>query len=243
MTVLVLAGGEDSGAAAVASAVAARRGGSAVTVVSPRRLAAASRWVHTVAPDGTTATEIRLADGGCVPGSPAAVLNRIDGVTPVRFACAGARDRDYAAMELHALFVSWLAGLPCPVVNPVNGNGSAAPAAPPYWLLAARRAGLPVVRTGRTVGTRAGRHRVTPPAARIPAGSVLVAGRHAAGALAGRFGEGCVEVARATGCPLLEFRFVRESGAVRLAAVDPRPGLHDPADVAVVAGYLVEVAS
>ncbi|MEU0534832.1 hypothetical protein [Amycolatopsis tolypomycina] len=242
MTVLVLADDGDSGAAAVASAVAARRGGSAVTVVSPRRLAVASRWVHTVAPDGTAATEIRLAGGGCVPCSPAAVLNRIDGVTPVRFARAGARDRDYAAMELHALFVSWLAGLPCPVVNPVNGNGSAAPAALPYWLLAARRAGLPVVHIGRTVGTRAG-HRAAPPAARTPAGSVLVAGRHTAGALARRFGDGCAEVARATGCPLLEFRFVREAGAVRLSAVDPRPGLHDPADVAVVAGYLVEVAS
>ncbi|QKV72713.1 hypothetical protein [Amycolatopsis sp. Hca4] len=241
MTVLILAGGGDSGAAAVASAVAARRGACAVTVVSPRRLAVAKRWVHTVAPDGTTATEIRLADGGCVPSSPSAVLTRIDGVPPVRFARAGARDRDYAAMELHALFVSWLAGLPCPVVNPVNGNGSAAPAALPYWLLAARRAGLPVVHTGHTVGTRAGRY--SPPPERVPVGSVLVAGRHVTGDQAGRFGEGCAEVARATGCPLLEFRFAREAGAARLSAVDPRPALHDPAHVAVVAGYLVEVAS
>lgn len=242
MTVLVLAGDEDPGAAAVASAVAARRGAHAVTVVSPRQLAVARRWVHTVAPDGTTATEIRLSDGGCVPGSPGAVLNRIDGVTPVRFARANARDRDYAAMELHALFVSWLAGLPCPVVNPVNGNGSAGLLAPPYWLLAARRAGLPVVRAGRTVGTRAGHH-ATPSPARFPAGTVLVAGRHASGVLAGRFGERCLEVARATGCPLLEFRFVRETGAVRLSAVDPRPGLRDPAEVAAVADYLVEVSS
>ena len=242
MTVLILADEGDPGAAAVASAVAARRGAHAVTVVSPRRLAVARRWVHTVAPDGTTATEIRMSDGVCVPGSPGAVLNRIDGVSPVRFARAAARDRDYAAMELHALFVSWLAGLPCAVVNPVTGNGSAGLLPPPYWLLAARRAGLPVVRTGRTVGTRAGHH-ATGSAARFPAGSVLVTGRRASGALAGRFGDGCVEVARATGCPLLEFRFVRENGAIRLSAVDPRPGLHGPAEVAAVADYLVEVSS
>ncbi|HKN56563.1 MAG TPA: hypothetical protein VJX66_28995 [Amycolatopsis sp.] len=227
MTVLILAESWDTGASAVARGVVARRGPGSVAGLAPHQLATAQRWVHRVSPRGETETEIVTADGRRLDSATVtAVLNRIDGIPPIRFSRSPARDHDYAGMELHALFVSWLAGLSAPVLNPVTGIGPAHLRPGRHWLTAARRAGLPLARFGWSPGSQVG--------------EVLVVGEHAHGSLAARFGGGCLEVARDTGCPLLEFRFARAGGAVALAGVSARPGLQAPAAAAAVAEFLAQ---
>lgn len=247
MTVLIVANGEDPGAAAVAATIAARRGPRSVFFVTPWQLATASSWTHTVSARGTASTEIVTASGSRLGSDDVtAVLNRMDGIPPVRFARSTPRDRDYAVMELHALVVSWLSGLPGPVVNPMTGNGPAHQRPELYWLLAAQQAGVPVRRLSRATSARALAARSparsqAPPG--TPKGAVLVVGRHAHGALASLFGHGCIEVAEKTGCPLLEFRFVQVGGDLLLAEVNPRPALLKARAVTAVAEYLIEVTT
>ena len=73
------------------------------------------------------------------------VFNRFQGVLPRHLDAFGPGDRAYARMELNALWLAWLAGLPCPVVNPATARGLCGPLlSNAEWLVRAAAVGLPV---------------------------------------------------------------------------------------------------
>jgi hypothetical protein len=263
--VVVLAPAWDTTAAAVARATAVRRGGG-VLVVAPGQLGLARRWVHRVAPDGTATGEVVLADGTRLgDGDVACVLNRAEVVPVPRFAAATAKDRDFAAMELHALVASWLAGLGGRVVDPPAGSGPGQVRSRRQWLALAHEFGLPVaasaLATSARLATVAGRRRWAGPVPaggerhlgrrpveldqRLegPGGELLVVGRRALGPLAGELGDRCLALARAAGSRLLACQFAHAGDGPLLVGVDPRPALGRPEEVVAVAELLTRVAA
>jgi hypothetical protein len=262
--VVVLAPGWDTAAAVVARATAVRRGGG-VLVVAPAQLGLARRWVHRVAPDGTATGEVVLGDGTRLGDADiACVLNRAEVVPVPRFAAATAKDRDFAAMELHALVASWLAGLGGRVVDPPAGSGPGQVRSRRQWLALAHEVGLPVatsaLATSARLATGAGRHWAGP----VPAGGerhlgrrpveldqplegpgseLLVVGRRALGPLAGELGDRCLALARAAGSRLLACQFAHAGDGPLLVGVDPRPALGRPAEVVAVAELLTRIAA
>ena len=132
-----------------------RRRGEPVELVAGEELALARRWVHEVGNDRTH-THIELQDGRMLSDeSVRGVFNRLRGTTMPHFANASQPDQDYASSELHALLLSWLASLRCPVANPACARGiSGAMRSPVEWAHLASRAGLPVRR--QLLASRAG---------------------------------------------------------------------------------------
>lgn len=142
---LVLAHLDDRTALLVAAELQRRHGTSAVRVVAPEELALA-RTFSLRTGSRTDDSLVVLADGTrLAPATLGVVLDRL------RFAPAGALagasldDREYAAMELSALWVAWLESLAPRVVNPpvpvglgVHRTSLAG------WLGAAARCGLPI---------------------------------------------------------------------------------------------------
>jgi hypothetical protein len=166
------------------------------------------------------------------------VLNRIDGVPLWRFARSDPRDRDYAGMEFQALVASWLEGLRVPVLNPVCGGGTVR-LPPRRWCALAAAAGLPVRPTAVTVGRRVavGPERRAAGAEHV-AGSVLVTGDRAHGALAAALGAACVALAALAGRPLIRCTFATDGAGPVLADVEDPPALHDDHAVAAVVDHV-----
>jgi hypothetical protein len=193
-----------------------------------------ARWSHRVDPAGGAFTRITLPRGRPLPSTEVrAVLNRVRYLAVPHFRTASARDRDYATAELHALVASWLGGLGDQVIQPVRTHPWVTPwVSRQRWVDAAAGAGLPVEKRrltstpparppGQSQGPAAGAgipHQLT----------VLVAGTAVEGALADRYGAGCLAAARAIGFPLLEFRFAPADDGVCLVDVDPLPPLLEP---------------
>jgi hypothetical protein len=252
---------QDHGAAAVARAIAARRGDDAVWYVSAAELGRPRRWTHTVDASGGVGGELVLASGRrLVSSGVGCVLNRILNLTPPGFARTDARERDYAAAEVQALLVSWLAGLRRPVVHTPGGVGPLAARSRRQWLAGAVRAGVPVARELAATSARlvpkelqstlvaVGPWRESPGAAGqpveardLPTGgmwSILVAGDRVHGpadaALAGR----CLQLARHAGCALLGLTFENVAGRPILVDVDPFPRLLDETSVSAAADLL-----
>ncbi|MEO5794433.1 MAG: hypothetical protein ABIQ42_05045 [Rhodoferax sp.] len=231
--VLVLAHASDAGAASVTASVRTLLSGSAIEVwaVRPESLSLAT-WSHTVDEHGCAHTRLVL------PGRPAlhsaqirAVFNRIQHLPVPQFSQAHAKDRDYAAMELQALVLSWLAACGDCVVQPLRSQPWLVPQLPLlHWASAAARCGLPV----------APRHADT--VAEPWDATVLVAGTLTTGILAGRLGVACVATAQNLGFTLLEFRFHRGAGGTVLVDVSPHPALSDLEDIDAVARCLADLA-
>ena len=251
--VLVLAHASDAGAASVAASVrsllSGASGGFAVEVwtVRPESLSLAS-WSHTVDASGCARTRLVL------PGRPAlhsgqirAVFNRIQHLPVPQFSQAHPKDRDYAAMELQALVLSWLAACGDCVVQPLRSQPWLVPQLPLlHWASAAARCGLPVA--ARHVDTVANTVEQSVPdtvpdtVAEPWDATVLVAGTLTTGILAGRLGVACVATAQNLGFTLLEFRFVRRADGIALVDVSPHPALSDLEDIDAVARYLADLA-
>jgi len=70
------------------------------------------------------------------------------------------------------------------------------------------------------------------------AGSVLVAGDHAVGPLAGRYKGPCLALARLADCSLLEIRFIESSAGLVVSAVDAMPPLVESWESDAVVGLL-----
>jgi hypothetical protein len=120
-----------------------REGSAAVELVTDLDLVGA-RWEHRL--DATTAwTVVSLADGRVLDSREVrGALNRFLAIPPAMLAAVAPQDREYAAGELWALLVSWLAALPGPVLNPATARGlSGAWRQRSEWSLLAARAGLP----------------------------------------------------------------------------------------------------
>ena len=142
---LVLAHIGDDTAAEVAFRLRRRVGPSRVRIVTPEELVLAPSWAHAL-DDAGPRTRIRLANGEVIGDpQPIAVFNRLRFVTAIQFDVAATVDREYATMELHALLLSWLASLRCPVVNRPSPRGLGGDDRTILeWLRLANRAGLPV---------------------------------------------------------------------------------------------------
>ncbi|HIH03453.1 MAG TPA: hypothetical protein HA263_06250 [Methanoregulaceae archaeon] len=141
---LVLASPGDETAIGVFDALRALAGGEAVRFVSGEQLALAPCWEHRLG-EGRTLTRVRLADGTRLDSRwIGAVFNRLQAPLLPHFYSASEADRAYAGAETSALWLSWLASLPCRVVNPPSPGSLAGPWYPlPQWLHLAARAGLP----------------------------------------------------------------------------------------------------
>lgn len=257
--VVVLAPSHDRGAVAVARAAAARRSAGAVQLVTPSALAGARGWTHAVDAHGAVTGDVVLRSGTVLaPDAIGCVLNRCFAVTAPAFARAQPRERDYAAAEMHALVVSWLAGLGRPVINRAEtmlGSTSRR-----QWLMRAIAAGIPVVRdvvaTSASLVPRELRDRVTIrgpwPDTRLvarqpveagdavvpPFVDVVVAGDRIHGELPPSLARRCVELARGAGYALLQLSFDARGAQLRLAHVDPMPSLLDQGAVDAVADLL-----
>ncbi|MCP9488990.1 MAG: hypothetical protein MSC31_03845 [Solirubrobacteraceae bacterium MAG38_C4-C5] len=138
---LLLHDPDDASAAWVLEGLRAR--GVALEPVGSGELLRARTWHHAVGTDGASAG-IVLADGRTIDSREVVgTLNRLTAVPPLSGPVA-ADDREYAAQELHALWLSWLAALPGPVLNrptPYSLCGLWLDGA--QWALRAGRAGLP----------------------------------------------------------------------------------------------------
>ena len=139
--VLVLADRRDPTAQAVAAALAHTAGERAVTAVAAEDLVQGATWAYR--DDGAVAATVRLQTGAVlVPDQFGAVFNRLRSVVPPPFGRPA--DRDYAAMEWHALLLAWLASFACPVVNAPSPRGlGGTERGDLEWLALAAASGLP----------------------------------------------------------------------------------------------------
>lgn len=126
MSYAVLAHRGDTDAELLARELAARAAGTAL--VWEDELLLGSRFTHRLG-GGEIRTEIVLAGGRRLDSAALRGLAcRLTHTLPAQFAAAPGPDRDYAAMESHALLLSWLASLRCPVVNPASPRQLGGPA-------------------------------------------------------------------------------------------------------------------
>ncbi len=263
MTLAVLAHRGDPAADAVAEALACRVGAEAVRLVWAEDLMLSAHWRHTLQ-RGVVASEVVLRDGRVLRSE------ELDGVfcrlryapTPL-FAASPRADRDYAAMEGYALLMSWLAALPCRVVNPAGSRGlSGGELSFLEWLSigvdnGVRARGVRLESSGSETGPDGWlphRFATAPPTTLLleridqargrpavwlePLGGapveVFVVGEQVLGAPPER-AAACRAIARTGSCPLLSLQFApaAESGQAVLCGADPSPRLSDAAVEAV----------
>lgn len=214
MRPMVLAEPHDISAARVVAHL--RRRGVRPIVAGGTELALAC-WDHRIDRSGNAVSRVRLSSGEEVRSEDvSAALVRLQYIGPLQFARSGPDDRNYAAQELHALMLSFLAGLRCPVLNPPHPTGLAgADVKAGNIARAARRVGLDLVREAQR--RRADAHDRQ---AVLVVGSRSVAGDEVSGAIAQR----CVELATALNLSLVRFAFDGGSRG-RLLVVDTFPEL------------------
>jgi hypothetical protein len=148
-------------------------------------------WEHRLGEAGPT-IRIELADGRRLDGARVGgVLNRLVVLPTYAFATAAPADREYAAAEFQALFVSWLSSLPGPLLNRPTAQGLSGPwLNESEWLVLAARAGL------RTPPYR--RSSVTPTAVALAASwrTVLVVAGRTRSPAPPSVADGCTRLAR-----------------------------------------------
>jgi len=231
--VLVLAHTGDAEAELLARELGRRVGGDAVALVWAEELLLGSSFNHSVSEVGAM-TEIELASGQrLVSGELEGVACRLTHAPVPHFERAAEADRRYAAIEAHALLISWLAGLHCAVVNPVTSRGLSGPSLePPELLSLAAACGL----RGRRLrlDSRADPQLLQEPLAEEPR-MVLVAGEMVFDALTTDESVACAELAHRLGCPVLGVQFATsaESDDQLFCGVDPLPRLGPEGAMAV----------
>jgi hypothetical protein len=132
-------------------------------------------------------------------------------------------DRTYALQEMTALFLSWLAAMPCAVFNRPHPQGlSGAWFHPSEWAIMAARANLPVLPFHQTsAGDPLPNTRVFGDA--VPAATVLVVcGRAVGTKVPEDIATGCVALARLADLALASFEFTSEW---MLTRASPHPDL------------------
>lgn len=250
MRFLILAHLGDVTALRVSTILQTRHGAERVKLVSAEELALAPNWAHRLE-DTRVTTEVRLSDGiSLESGNIGVVFNRLLAPILPQFESANAMDRDYAIQEMNALCLSWLASLPCPVVNTPTPMGLGGPArSHAEWLLRASEAGLPARGYFFTTDPRWRRKKTysphqrqadnlsysfetvsAQPISRQPIffleplleqrESVIVAGDNIVGSLSGLYSEQLKNFARSAGCDFLEVMFSRSAASNVGRAVD-----------------------
>ena len=215
-------------ASATWAAEALRRRGLSPTVLTGRDLAATRGWRHTVAPDGTAVCTLRLVRGELLSSVRVrGVLNRLSSVPWAWLRQIGGPDRDYAAQEMQAFYLSWLHTLPEPMLNRPTPQGLCGNMRhPSAWTALAANVALPVRAFRQTCNDN--------PAdawqpARDPLGcTLLVVGPHVIGpdALVQRYRTECLRLTHNAGCALLGIDFSDfPDGEWRVTGASPLPEL------------------
>lgn len=188
---------EPSDASALWAWRALRARGLEVELVTSAALAAPARWEHRIE-DGRATTRVDLADGRRIDSRElTGVLNRLV-TAPRPPAAAVPGDRAYAQQELWALWISWLAGLPEPMLGRPGPQGLCGPwLHDSQWTLLAARAGL------RTAAWRGEGAAATAAAATLLVVAGAVLGRPAPAEVVA----GAQALARAAGCSVLGVSF------------------------------------
>jgi len=248
--VLVVADAADLGARAAAQVAARARPEVDVRWV-PGYAWDRTRWTHRVTSTGRASTRLTFPAGfgdRVDDDDLALVWFRAATSVPSALRGASAADRDYAAAEMQALAVSWLAALGDRVVNAVTGDGPTGPSwSGARWRAEASAAGLPV--TGGVAATSARLvpgwsgsawdarrpHDTTPDAVR----RVLVAGRRAVGASDVAEARGCCALAEAARCRIVSVGFDEAGGVVEAQPLAP---VVSPDEIALAGTFLAEVA-
>ena len=145
MRFLILTHPGDDTALHVHARLADRYSPDQVRLVTSEELISAPHWSHQLG-NGKAVTEITLADKTVLSSDDCGVVfNRLRYVSVPHFELAKEEDRNFAVMELYALLLSWLASLPCPVINPASPRGlGAQERSQAEWLFLANQAGLPI---------------------------------------------------------------------------------------------------
>lgn len=210
-----------------------------------------SRFTHRLNEHGV-GTEILSAGGRRLDSSSLRGLAcRLTQAMPPQFASASQADRDYASMESHALLLSWLASLSCPVVNPASPRSLSGPALGPLeWLPLAAASGL---RSRRVCLAPPGEppphdgwERLVGELWAEPVGEVaqlLVVGERVLGEAGAEERAACVRLARHAGCPLLGVELAADGAAAPrvFCRAETRPAL-GPEGAAAVAELMTGAA-
>jgi hypothetical protein len=189
----------------------------------------------------------RPSDGTAVVAGTAIAVADLEGVLTLRPAVfeaelghLAADDRPYAAAELSAFLVAWLAALPCRVVNRPSPTSLLGPNwRREQWVQAAVSMGIPAAPTRRTGGlptTSGNLDRAGCPAG-VP---VVVVGDRGLGDVAPELVDRAVQLARHANADLLEVWFEHADASARLLDASPCPPLQDPATADALLELLLE---
>lgn len=166
-----------------------------------------------------------MVDSRAVGGT----LNRLVGTPPSALAGAQADDRDYAAQELFALFLSWLHCLPGPMLNRPTPQGlSGAWRHDSEWAVLAAQAGLRTVGYRMTSEAAAARWSFSDEALQEERVDtvLVVGGRLVGGPKANDVTQGCLRLAELAQTELLGIDLVEDRrGAWAFLQAVPQPEL------------------
>ena len=224
----------------------AARGLAPLELVSAEALACALHWEHRVGPGGATVA-ITLADGRTIRAEMVrGVLNRLVTVPPEHLLLAAPSDREYAAQELNAFYMSWLHALPAPVLNRPTAQGlSGAWRHMSEWAWLAARAGLPAApyrQSSRDPLPEGGTTGLLAPDA--PVRTVVVVGGRTCGAAPAGVLEGCRRLAALAGTPLLGVELGQgAAGPWTFAGATPLPDLRAGGEALLDALYATMTGS
>jgi hypothetical protein len=217
------------------------RGLEPLEIVTPQALVYGLRWDHRLGVRDTHVA-IRLHDARVIDSARTrGVINRL-GYLPVSlFAQACDTDRLYAQGEMTALFMSWLAAMPAPVLNRPTAQGlCGAWRHASEWMMLAAEAGLstrPYHQNGKSnppsTSAFAAAGAAAPPAladSRKTRALVLVVGSRVVAPhaidLPSPIADGCARLARLAGQGLLGIDLTREvDGRWLFNDASPRPDL------------------
>jgi hypothetical protein len=205
------------------------RGIAPLELVTADDLSLADYWEHRIV-GGRASIRIRAGkldiDGGQLCG----VFNRLYAVPIPHWRSAKQSDQDYVQQELTALFLSWLHGLSCPVINRPTPQGlSGQWRSESEWAWLAHRAGLPVAPYRQSARDRIdemkGEKRMVPLGALVQ--TVIVLGDAVAGAAAPPpVVAACQSLAKISGTELLGVDFIAgPAGPWTFAGANPMPYL------------------
>jgi hypothetical protein len=232
-SVLVLCEPHDTAALWAAEGLR-RRVREAVDVVTGSMLIGAARWEHRLRGE-VAEVDITLADGRRISsGHARPVLNRLRFVPSFQLASVAVGDRDYAAQEFQALFLSWLWAHPGPMLNRPSPQFLAGhwrhPAA---WAVLAAKAGITTAPYRQRSDDPPAEPAVPSAAGRQPSGrpsvTVFVVGGQvvASQAVASPLLDACRRLAELAGDDLVGIELARgERGRWEFVSATPIPDLH-----------------
>ncbi len=191
-------------------------------ILLPDELVVGARLVHRLDRRGQASVELVTRRGVAVrSGEVRGVINRMTGVPQAALASLGATDRDYVAEEITAALASWLASLPCPVLNRPSPALLCGPWRwPAQWRWLAARVGLPAREWSRASWDD------SPAPEPVERAAAVVIGDEVTGSVPDELAAGCRALAHAAGVTLLGVTVARDPGGEwALEDASPLPDL------------------